>query len=60
VPDLQSRWQQGLLFFAAFFIVTTLAGLPIDVYGHHVSRAYGISVQVGAAGWATRLNRSLS
>ena len=45
------RWVQGLLFFAVFLIVTTLAGLPLDVFGHHVSRSYGISVQ-GWGGWA--------
>jgi Zn-dependent protease with chaperone function len=44
------RWVQGILFFALFFIVTTLAGLPLDWYGQHVSRAYGISVQ-GWGGW---------
>jgi len=44
------RWLQGLLFFAVFFIVTTLAGLPIDALGHHFSREYGISLQ-GWGGW---------
>jgi STE24 endopeptidase len=28
----------------------TLANLPLDLYGHHVSRAYGISIQ-GWGGW---------
>jgi Zn-dependent protease with chaperone function len=41
----KQRWLQGLLFFAAFLVITTLVGLPLDVYGHHVSRSYGISVQ---------------
>lgn len=41
------RWLQGLLFFAAFFVITTLAGLPLDLYGHTMERSYGISVQ----GW---------
>lgn len=45
------RWLQGALFFCVFFILTTLAGLPIDLYAEHVSRAYGISVQ----GWASWL-----
>jgi len=45
------RWKQGLLFFAAFLVITTLANLPLDIYGHHVSRAYGISVQ----GWGSWL-----
>ena len=43
------RWMQGLLFFAVFIVVTTLASLPLDLIGHIVSRHYGISVQ----GWAS-------
>jgi STE24 endopeptidase len=45
------RWQQGLFFFAILLIVTSLARSPLDFYGHHVSRAYGISVQ----GWGSWL-----
>ncbi len=41
------RWVQGLIFFAAFFVITTLASLPLDAIGHTVSHHYGISVQ----GW---------
>jgi len=44
------RWVQGLLFFAAFLIITTVASLPIDMIGHIASRHYGISVQ-GWGGW---------
>lgn len=40
-----SRWVQGVLFFFAFIILTTLASLPLDLIGQHYSRAYGISVQ---------------
>lgn len=43
------RWVQGALFFFVFFILTTLAGLPLDWFGEHVSRGYGISVQ----GWGS-------
>jgi len=46
---------QGLLFFAVFLFITTLAGLPLDAIGHAVSRHYGISVQGWVAGlkiWA--------
>ncbi|MGA3070991.1 MAG: M48 family metallopeptidase, partial [Terracidiphilus sp.] len=43
------RWLQGLLFFAAFFVITTLAGIPFDILGYHFERAYGISIQ----GWAS-------
>jgi Zn-dependent protease with chaperone function len=39
------RWVQGLLFFAAFFVITTLASLPLDAIGHAVSLHYNISVQ---------------
>jgi STE24 endopeptidase len=44
-----TRWIQGLVFFAAFFLITTLASLPLDWIGHHYSRAYAISVQ----GWGS-------
>jgi Zn-dependent protease with chaperone function len=44
------RWLQGLLFFSAFFVITTLAGLPLDWIGEHYERSYGISVQ-GWGGW---------
>ncbi len=47
----RQRWLQGLLFFAAFLIITSLAELPLDIYGHIVSRSYGISV----AGWGSWL-----
>ncbi|MGA2539630.1 MAG: M48 family metallopeptidase, partial [Terracidiphilus sp.] len=43
------RWLQGLIFFAIFFILLALANLPLDIYGHHLSTSYGISVQ----GWGS-------
>jgi Zn-dependent protease with chaperone function len=43
------RWVQGVVFFAVLLVIVTLANLPIDLYGHFVSRSYGISVQ----GWAS-------
>ena len=45
------RWLQGLLFFAVFIVLLTVANLPLDVFSHHVSRSYGISVQ----GWGSWL-----
>ena len=48
---LRRRWMQGVLFFAAFLVISTLAGLPFDIIGHHFSRSYGISVQ-GWGSWA--------
>jgi Zn-dependent protease with chaperone function len=52
-------WLQGLIFFAALLVVLTLANLPFDVYGHHVSRSYGISVQ-GWGGWLVDQAKSLA
>ncbi len=44
-------WVQGLVFFAAFFVITTLASVPLDWIGQHFQRSYGISVQ----GWGSWL-----
>lgn len=49
VRMLRRRWLQGLLFFAVFLTLTALAALPLDIYGHHISRVYGISVQSWAS-----------
>ena len=38
-------YRAGILY--RFFLISTLAGLPLDLIGHHYERAYGISVQ----GW---------
>jgi len=43
------RWVQGLVFFALFFVFSTLASLPLDLVGHYYGRVYGISVQ----GWGS-------
>ena len=48
---VRPRWLQGLLFFAVLLVLLTLANLPLDWYGHHVSLRYGISVQ----GWGSWL-----
>lgn len=45
----QRRWQQGLLFFATLIVVLTVTELPVDMFGHHLSVRYGISVQ----GWGS-------
>jgi Zn-dependent protease with chaperone function len=56
--QLDRRWLQGLLFFAVFLAVTTLASLPLDAIGHVVSRHYGISVQ-GWGSWFGDLAKGL-
>jgi STE24 endopeptidase len=52
------RWLQGLLFFAVFVVITSLANLPLDVIGHLVSRHYGISIQ-GGGSWIGDLGKGL-
>jgi Zn-dependent protease with chaperone function len=42
---VKQRWLQGLLFFALLLVILTLASLPLDWYGQHVSLQFGISVQ---------------
>ncbi len=41
----QNRWLQGFGFLFLFSLATTLLGLPVDLYGHWLSRSYGLSVQ---------------
>src|SRR5215469_12675845 len=45
----KNRWVQGYSFAFLLLLVTTLLTLPLDLYGHHVSMAYGLSVQ----GWGS-------
>ena len=39
------HWVQGLIFFAVFLVITTLASLPLAVIGHAASLHFNISVQ---------------
>jgi len=55
---VKRHWMQGLLFFAVLLVLLTVANLPLDCYGHHVSRSYGISVQ-GWGSWCADLAKSL-
>ena len=41
----KNRWAQGFVFFMQFLILSTLVGLPLDLYEQHMQRAYGLSVQ---------------
>jgi len=45
------RWIQGLVFFAAYLLITALASMPLDWFTQHEDRSYGISVQ----GWGSWL-----
>ena len=40
-----NRWVQGFAFTFLLLFITSLLNLPLDMYGHHVSVAFGQSVQ---------------
>jgi STE24 endopeptidase len=40
-----NHWAQGFTFFLLYLIAATLLELPITLYGHHLSRVYGFSIQ---------------
>ena len=40
-----NRWGQGFTFFLLFLGITSLLSLPLEMYGHQLSVAYGQSVQ---------------
>jgi Zn-dependent protease with chaperone function len=51
VAKFKNRWLQGYGFLLLLLAVTELLGLPVDIYGHWLSRSYGLSVQ-SWVGWA--------
>ena len=46
-----NRWAQGYSFLFLFLLISTLLELPVDLYAHHLSLRYGLSVQ----GWPSWL-----
>jgi Zn-dependent protease with chaperone function len=40
-----NRWVQGYAFLLLLLAISTVLDLPLDMYGHHVSMEYGMSVQ---------------
>ena len=40
-----NRWAQGYLFLLLFLLASAILTLPLDLYGHHLSLRYGLSVQ---------------
>src|SRR5262249_1484676 len=48
----QNKWLQGLIIFPLFILLTSVLSIPSDVYHHHVSLSYGLSVQRWASWWA--------
>lgn len=51
------RWLQGLIFLPIAILFLVLIPLPFAVYGEHVERVYGISIQPWA-GWAGDFGKS--
>ncbi len=47
----RNRFLQTLIFVPLLLLVIAIASLPLDIYGHHISLAYGLSVQ-GWVSWA--------
>lgn len=47
----KKRFVQALIFVSVLLLTLSLFQLPLDIYGHHISRAYGLNVQ----GWASWL-----
>ena len=45
----RNRWVQGYLFLLLYLFAGFLLSLPLDLYSHHLSLKYGLSVQ----GWAS-------
>ena len=41
----RNRFLQTLLFVPLLTLLIAVISLPFDIYGHHISRAYGLSVQ---------------
>lgn len=45
----RNRWAQGYTFTLLLLLATSLLTLPLEMYGHHASLSYGLSVQ----GWGS-------
>ena len=41
----ERRWLQGFLFLPEFLLLVSFAPLPFEIWGHHTSLVYGLSVQ---------------
>ncbi len=41
----KNRWAQCFIFFFLFLVLSTLLELPLSIFEHHISVAYGLSVQ---------------
>jgi STE24 endopeptidase len=53
----KNRWGQCFVFVFLFLLLTALLNAPLRLYGHHVSLAYGLSVQRWGS-WFADLGKS--
>jgi len=53
----KNPWAQCFVFTFLLLLVTTVLSLPLDMYGHHTSVTYGLSVQ-GWGSWLWDLTKS--
>ncbi len=58
VARRKSRFAQAYFFMRYFLLASTLLSLPLEIYSHHLSLAYGFSVQ-GWGSWALDLLKPL-
>lgn len=54
----KGRWGQCFTFVFLFLLLTALLNAPLRIYGHHISVAYGLSVQ-GWGSWLGDWGKSL-
>lgn len=55
----RNRWIQGYGFLLLFLLAGSLLDLPLDLYQHHTSRVYGLSIQ-SWPGWLGDLAKSFA
>jgi STE24 endopeptidase len=54
-----AKWLEGFLFALLFLAATLVLNLPLRLYGHHLSVAYGFSIQ-GWPGWLGDLGKGFA
>jgi STE24 endopeptidase len=59
VARMQNRWMQAYLFLLLFLLARVVLNLPLSLYGHHLSLAYGFSIERWGA-WLGDLAKSLA
>src|SRR5882762_8798620 len=47
----QRKWLQGLIDIPLFVVISSMLTIPSDIYHHHLSLAYGLSIQSWSSWW---------